>query len=62
MKLLSLAFALLPLALAAQRLSTFIITYPEDTPGSAIDQDMQDIADAVCMPCGFNLNMPTDLY
>jgi hypothetical protein len=48
MKLLSLAFALLPLALAAQRLSTVVITYPEDTPGSAINQDMQDIVDAVC--------------
>ncbi|RMJ21491.1 hypothetical protein PHISP_07644 [Aspergillus sp. HF37] len=46
MKLLSFAFAILPLALAAQRLSTFMVTYPEDTPGSAINQDMQDIVDA----------------
>lgn len=50
MKLLSLLLTILPLALAAKHLSTVIVTYPPDTPASAIDQDMKDIVDAVCQP------------
>lgn len=47
---LTLLFGLLPLVLAAKRLSSVIVTYPDNTPDSAIDRDMKDLVDAVCMP------------
>lgn len=41
-------FALLPLVLAAKRLTSVIVTYPDNTPDSVITQDKQDLVDAVC--------------
>lgn len=48
MNLLPVILAFATLALAAKHLSTVIVSYPDNTPASAINQDMQDIADAVC--------------
>lgn len=49
MKLFSfLVLALLPLALAVKRLTSVIVTYPDNTPDSVISQDKQDLIDAVC--------------
>lgn len=48
MKLL-LFIALATLVLAAKPLFTVILTYTDDTPAWAINQDMQNIVDAVCL-------------
>ena len=43
-----LLLAALPLALAANRLTSIIVSYPDNTPDSIISQDKQDLIDAVC--------------
>ena len=46
--ILLLLFSAVPLALAANRLTSIIVSYPDNTPDSIISQDKQDLIDAVC--------------
>ncbi|RJE19247.1 hypothetical protein PHISCL_08414 [Aspergillus sclerotialis] len=54
-----LLLAALPLALAANRLTSIIVSYPDNTPDSIISQDKQDLIDAFPTR-GFSAQAPAD--
>lgn len=56
MKLFLSTLALVPLALAAKTLKSVIVTFPDGTPDSVINQAKDSIVAAVCLASHLQLN------